>query len=129
MTHDTGQPDGYQVQRRQHQKQRQQRHSSSKSIPTSLRAAGCRRSNISPSTIRFLRRHSSIPTVAINNFTSDWFSFLRLVLGARRLRRRRALVLRTEPRAASRPFGFDRMAQKAHDIVGRYARLPAPPTW
>jgi hypothetical protein len=24
MTHDTGQPDGYQVQRRQHQKQRQQ---------------------------------------------------------------------------------------------------------
>jgi hypothetical protein len=36
---------------------------------------------------------------------------LGLSLGARRLRRRRALVASaTEPRAASRPFGFDRMA-------------------
>jgi hypothetical protein len=48
--------------------------------------------------------------------------------GARRLRWRRALVLRTEPRPASRPFGFDRFFQSDPSRQAAFANdVAAPP--
>jgi hypothetical protein len=46
-----------------------------------------------------------------------------LVLSARRLRRRRALVLRTEPLSRLGPTGFDRVARKSNNVRSGDASL------
>jgi hypothetical protein len=71
-------------------------------------------------------RYASVNHQAVPNGTDfeNWLlGMVMHVSGARRLRRRRALVLRTEPRAASRPFGFDRMARELQNARSNCAIL------